>query len=306
MTWRFCLLYNNNLMKKGVVFATAAYLTWGFYPIYFKALQSVPAFQIMTHRVVWCFLFITILIIFKRQLHLLKLAVKPRILLVYLAAGVFLSINWFTFIWGVNAGFVVENSLGYFINPLFSVLLGVVFLGERLRPIQWVSVCLAALGVTYLAVNYGSPPWIALTLAGTFGLYGLIKKVGPLDSVPGLVFETGMMFLPALGYLVIEEVHGVSAFGHASGAITLLLIFCGFVTAAPLLLFAGAMRTVPLSTMGLLQYMNPTIQILIGVYLYGEPFPPVRMIGFGIIWTALLIYTLESYLNRRKVALLPI
>jgi chloramphenicol-sensitive protein RarD len=292
-------------MKKGVLFATAAYVVWGFYPIYFKALQSVPAFQIMTHRVIWCFLFMVLLVVFRRELPMIKAALTPRTLLIYLAAGIFLSINWFTFIWGVNAGYVVEASLGYFINPLFSVLLGVVFLGERMRLAQWVSVGLAALGVAYLTVSYGSLPWIALTLAGSFGLYGFIKKIGPLDSMPGLFLETGVLFLPALGFLVFEELRGVGSFGHVGGVTTLLLVLCGIVTAAPLLLFAGGMRRVPLSTMGLLQYINPTIQILIGVYLYGEPFPQARLIGFGIIWVALLIYTLEGFLNRRKLAWLP-
>jgi chloramphenicol-sensitive protein RarD len=292
-------------MKKGVLFATAAYLIWGFYPIYFKALQAVPAFQIMTHRVVWCFLFMALLVLFRRELPIIKAALTPRTLLIYLGAGVILSINWFIYIWGVNAGFVVETSLGYFINPLFSVLLGVVFLGERMRPAQWVSTGLAALGVAYLTITYGSLPWIALSLAGSFGLYGLIKKVGPLDSLPGLVLETGAIFLPALGFLVFEELRGVGSFGHAGGVTTALLVFGGIVTAAPLLLFTGGIRRVPLTTMGLLQYINPTIQILIGVYLYGEPFPQARVIGFGAIWVALLIYTLEGFLYRRSLALSP-
>ena len=263
-------------MKKGILFATTAYVIWGFYPIYFKALQSVPALQIMTHRVVWCFLFMAFLVVIRRELPGIKASATPRTLLIYLAAGVILSLNWFTYIWGVNAGFVVETSLGYFINPLFSVLLGVVFLGERLRPAQWASVGLAALGVAYLTISYGSLPWIALTLASSFGLYGLIKKIGPLDSLPGLVFETGMIFLPALGFLVFEELHGAGSFGHINGGISALLVLSGVVTAGPLLLFAGGIRRVPLSTMGLLQYINPTIQILIGVYLFGEPFPEAR------------------------------
>lgn len=292
-------------MKKGVLFATAAYLIWGFYPIYFKALQAVPAFQIMTHRVVWCFLFMALLVLFRREAHVIKAALTPRTLLIYLAAGAINSINWFIYIWGVNAGFVVETSLGYFINPLFSVLLGVVFLGERMRAAQWVSIGLAALGVAYLTITYGSLPWIALSLAGSFGLYGLIKKVGPLDSLPGLLLETGAVFLPALGFLVFEELRGVGSFGHAGGVTTALLVLGGIVTAAPLLLFAGGIRRVPLTTMGLLQYINPTIQIIIGVYLYGEPFPQARVIGFGIIWVALLIYSLEGFLNRRKMAWLP-
>jgi chloramphenicol-sensitive protein RarD len=206
---------------------------------------------------------------------------------------------------GVNAGLVVETSLGYFINPLFSVLLGIVFLGERMRPAQWIAVALAALGVVYLTVNYGSPPWIALTLAGTFGLYGLIKKVGPLDSLHGLVLETGAVFLPALCFLIFEEVHGTGAFGHSGALNAVLLASCGVVTAVPLLFFAAAVCRVPLSTMGLLQYINPTIQILIGVYLYGEPFPQARIIGFGVIWIALLIYTTDGFLNRRRLALAP-
>jgi chloramphenicol-sensitive protein RarD len=293
-------------MKKGVLFAAAAYAIWGFFPIYFKVLKAVPAFQIMTHRVVWCFLLMVLLVLFRREWHVIKAALTPRNLLIYLAAGVILSFNWFIYIWGVNAGFVVETSLGYFINPLINVLLGVIFLGERMRPAQWVSIGLAALGVTYLTIAYGSLPWIALSLAGSFGLYGLIKKVGPLDSLPGLVLETGSVFLPALGFLVLEELRGVGSFGHAGGVTTALLVFGGILTATPLLLFSGGIRRVPLTTMGLLQYISPTIQFFIGVFLYGEPFPQARVVGFGAIWIALIVYTIEGFRNRRKVAWSPV
>ncbi len=292
-------------MKKGMLFAAAAYTIWGFYPIYFKALQSVPAFQIMTHRVVWCFLLIVCLVWLRGELPVLRAALNLRLLLIYLAAGLILSLNWFVYIWGVNAGLVVETSLGYFINPLVSVLLGLIFLGERLRPAQWASVGLAALGVAYLAINYGSVPWIALTLATSFGFYGLFKKVGPLDSLPGLALETGVVFLPALGYLVYEQARGVGSFAQSGMGITILLILCGVVTAVPLLFFAGGVRRVPLSTMGLLQYINPSLQLLIGVFLFREPFSEARAIGFAIIWGALLVYSLEGFFYRRKLALSP-
>jgi len=287
-------------MNKGVIYAAAAYVLWGFFPIYFKALSGVPAFQIMTHRVVWCFWVVAILLLALRELAALKATITKRTLLIYLGAGVLLAINWVVYVWGVNAGYVLETSLGYFINPLVSVSLGVIFLHERLRPLQWLPVGLAAAGVIYLTISYGTLPWVALVLAFSFGFYGLVKKVAPLGSLHGLALETATILLPSLAFLLVEEMRGVGAFGHASVGTTVLLALTGVVTAVPLLLFSSGARLVPLSTLGLLQYIAPTLQFFIGVFLYNEPFTRERLIGFGIIWLALLIFSTEGFLERRR------
>jgi chloramphenicol-sensitive protein RarD len=291
-------------VQKGVWYAAAAYSLWGLFPIYYKALQQVPALQIVAHRFVWSFLFVILLIAGRRELPALRAALRPRLLLVYLAAGSLLAANWLTYIWGINAGFVIETSLGYFISPLVSVVLGMVFLGEKLRPAQWPPVGLAAAGVVYLTWSYGSLPWIALVLALTFGLYGLTKKTAPLGALHGLALETGLVFLPALGLLLFVEAGAAGAFGHAGVAITALLMLTGVVTAVPLLLFTAGAQRIPLATVGLLQYIAPTLQFLTGVYLYGEAFPPSRLVGFSLIWAALVIFSTESFLasargNRR-------
>ena len=212
-----------------------------------------------------------------------------------------LSINWLTYVWAVNAGYIVETALGYFINPLLSVLMGVIFLREHLRPWQWLPIGLAALGVLYLTVAYGSLPWIALTLAFSFGIYGLVKKTAPLGSLYGLTLETGILFVPALVYLVYLQFAGQAAFVNSGGVTTTLLIGAGLVTTVPLLMFASAAQRIPLSMMGVLQYIAPTLQFLIGVLLYREPFSHSQLIGFGIVWLALLLFWVEGYLASRKM-----
>ncbi|MHB8932882.1 MAG: EamA family transporter RarD [Bellilinea sp.] len=288
-------------MKKGILYILAAYGLWGFFPLYFKTLQGVPAFQIMTHRVVWSFLFVGAIILFRQEFKALVKSITLRIALTYLLAGVLLAINWVTYVWAVNEGFVVEASLGYFINPLVSVLLGVIFLQERLRPLQWLPVILAAAGVTYLAVSMGQLPWIALVLAFSFGFYGLMKKVAPLNSLHGLTLETAAIFLPALGFLLFEQFRGAGSFVNDGLGTTLLLAATGIVTAVPLLFFAAGMKIVPLTTVGLLQYITPTTQFLLGVLLYNEPFTKARAIGFVMIWVALAMFTFENLWHRRPV-----
>lgn len=289
-------------MKKGILYVLAAYGLWGFFPIYFKTLQAVPAFQIMAHRVVWSFVFLAGIILFRKELKKLIRSITPKIAWLYLIAGVLLAINWVTYVWAVNAGFVVEASLGYFINPLVSVLLGVIFLQERLRPLQWLPVILAAAGVTYLAISMGQLPWIALVLAFSFGFYGLIKKIAPLNSLQGLTLETGAIFIPALGFLLFEQMRGTGSFYNAGVSTSLLLAATGIVTAVPLLFFAAGTRLVPLTTVGLLQYITPSAQFLLGVFLYNEPFTKERAIGFTIIWAALIIFTLENLWQRRPAS----
>lgn len=292
------------MVNKGVLYGIGAYLIWGFFPLYLKMLQAVPAIQIMFHRVVWSFLLFAALILIRKEWGKLKAAVSAaKTLGVYVFAAGLLATNWLVYVWGVNTGHVVETSLGYFINPLVSVALGVVFLRERLRPMQWVPIGLVAVGVLYLTVQHGTLPWIALALAFTFGMYGLLKKISPLGALYGLTLETAILFLPAVGYLFYVESQGNGSFGHTGWEPTLLLVLSGVVTSVPLLMFATAARSIPLSMVGLLQYIAPTCQFLLGVLVFGEPFTQVRLVGFGIIWIALLIFTLEGYLVRRRAAL---
>ncbi len=289
-------------MNRGILYGLCAYGLWGLLPIYWKALGAVPAQEILAHRVVWALLVLTgLLTVTRRWQWIRTLRTDPATFFTFVAIAFLLGTNWFTYIWAVNAGFVVETSLGYFITPLINVLMGVLLLRERVRPLQWVAVGLAGLGVLYLTVSYGSLPWIALVLAFTFSLYGLVKKQARLSALEGLSLEMAVLFLPALGYLLWLGEQGQAAFG-SSLPTTLLLAGTGIMTAVPLLCFAGAARRIPLSTLGFLQYLAPTLQFLLGVLLYKEPFTQVRMIGFGIIWIALALYSAEGYLAHRRRA----
>jgi chloramphenicol-sensitive protein RarD len=288
-------------IDKGILFGAGAYLMWGFFPIYFKLLHRVPAVQILGHRMVWSLLFLLVLITaFREGSALRRSASNRRTVLIYLLAAVLLAANWLTYIWGVNAGFVVQTSLGYFINPLVNVVLGVIILRERMRPAQWVPVGLAAAGVIYLTLLAGSLPWIALVLALTFGSYGLVKKLAPLGSLHSLTLETGLLFFPALGYLVWAAQSGQGAFIKQGTGITILLAISGVITAVPLLMFGAAARRVPLSTLGILQFIAPTCQFLLGVLVYGEPFSLARLAGFVCIWLALALYVTEGLLAQRR------
>lgn len=286
----------------------SAYALWGFFPIYFKFLHEAPAIQIMAHRVTWSFIFLIFLIALRKEFSQIIKSLSKKIILTYTIAGTLLAINWLTYVWGVNAGFVVETSLGYFINPLVSVVLGVVFLKEKLRNLQWIPVVLAAIGVIYLAIDHGSLPWIALVLASTFGTYGLFKKIAPLPSIHGLTVETGALLIPALLFLLFVEFNGTAAFGHASPQTTFLLALSGIITAIPLIFFASGAPKVPLTTIGILQYIAPTIQFLIGIFIYDEPFTSGQLVGFGIVWIALIIFTVEGLMNgyRSNQVLKPI
>lgn len=288
-------------MKKGVLSAVAAYTMWGLFPVYWKWLEAVPALEILSHRILWSFLLLaTILAIKPDKSWIHNLIRSPKALLLAGLAGVLLAVNWLTYIWAVNSGFIVESSLGYFINPLVNVLLGVLIFHERLRHWQWVSVALAAGGVVYLTIQYGTLPWIALILAFSFGMYGVLKKVSGLNETRGLGVETAFLILPAFGYLLSIQIQGSGAFINLGTTVTVLLFLSGAVTVIPLLLFATAVRTIPLSTVGLLQYLAPTGQFLIGVLVYNEAFTHVRLVGFSLIWLALIIFTLDGYRANRK------
>ena len=282
-------------MNKGILYSVTVYALWGFFPIYWKLLSHVPALQLLGHRIAWSFLLLLGVIFITKQWNEFRAMLNASTFRIYLIAALLIGVNWLTYVWAVNAGFIVETSLGYFINPLLSVLMGVLFLGERLRPMQWIPVALAAIGVAYLTFAYGQLPWIALLLAFTFGFYGLVKKLAPLGSLYGLTLETGILFLPAFVYLGIVESNNTAAFLHSGITSDLLMIGAGLVTTIPLLMFAVAAKQLPLTMIGVLQYIAPTIQFLIGVFLYKEPFDQSRLLGFGIVWLALMIFWVENY-----------
>lgn len=286
-------------MIQGVWYAVGAYVIWGLLPIYLHWLRQVPAFQIVSHRIVWsCALLFAVIFAAHSWRAFRAAAFVPRTIGIYVIAAVLIAINWLVYVWGANAGFIVELSLGYYINPLISVLLGVVFLGERLRVWQWVPIGLAAAGVFYLSFAHGAVPWIALALAFSFGTYGLVKKIAPLGALFGLALETAVLLLPALAYLAYAEGRGDGAFLHTDISMRLLLIGAGAITAIPLLLFASATRRIPLWLNGMLQYIAPTLQFLLGVLVYREPFTHAQAIGFGLVWLALTIFAAESFLAR--------
>jgi chloramphenicol-sensitive protein RarD len=288
-------------MNKGIVYAAAAYVLWGLLPIYWKILQNVPAIEVLSHRMVWSMVFVGLLLAYRHNWGWLRPSLGNwRIVLTFFVSAVVLSLNWFVYIWAVQTGHIVETSLGYFINPLVNVLLGVIILKERLRPAQLIAIALAVCGVLYLTISYGAFPWIALTLAFSFGLYGLLRKTAALASTEGLFLETALMFLPAFLFLLLRQWQGTAAFGNQGALITLLLVFSGVATGLPLLLFGFGARLITLTNLGLLQYIAPTMQFLIGVLLYGEDFGPARVVGFSIIWAALVIYTAESLLRYRS------
>ena len=287
-------------MKKGVLYGIGAYVLWGFFPIYWKVLHQVSAFQVIGHRIGWSFIVLIFFIVITRQWQEFRsVASNAKTIGIYAIAGVLLSISWLIYVWGVNADFIVETSLGYFINPLLSVLLGVLFLRERLRSAQWIPVVLAAIGVIYLTVVYGRLPWIALSLAFSFGFYGLVKKLAPLGSLYGLTLETAIVFPIALVYLIFVEINGAGAFLHNGMRIDLFLAGSGIVTTIPLLMFASAAKQIPLTMVGILQYIAPTLQFLIGVFIYKEPFDQAHLIGFGIVWIALIVFWVENFVSNR-------
>lgn len=290
-------------MNKGLLYAFIAYLSWGLLPIYWKSLRDLPALEIMGHRIIWSLLFVTVVLTLRRQWGWVR-KLDRRTMLTFLAISLLISVNWFTYIWAVNAGFVVETSLGYFINPLVNVLLGAIFLGERLRKLQWGAVTLAALGVLYLTISYGSLPWIALSLAFTFGFYGLLKKTASINSLEGLTLEMALLLPIALGYLAWIGSENNAAFPEVGLLTQGLMVGSGVITAIPLLCFAAAARRITMTALGLMQYLAPSMQFCLGVFLYHEPFSSAQLAGFGLIWLALLLYSLEGVLrNRQKIGL---
>lgn len=293
-------------MTKGIWYGVGAYAFWGLLPVYWKWLQQVPAPQLLSHRILWsCLILFGLILVSGQGPAFARVIRSGRVLRVYAIAAVLIGANWLTYVWAVNAGFIVETSLGYFINPLISVLLGVLFLRERLRPWQWLPVGVAAAGVLYLTLAYRSLPWIALILAISFGLYGLVKKLAPLGSVQGLALETGLLLLPALLYLLAAERAGEGALLGAEPLTAALLVGTGLVTTVPLLLFGSAAQRIPLAIVGILQYIAPTLQFLLGVLVYREPFALTQLVGFGLVWASLALFAIEGALARRASAGAP-
>jgi chloramphenicol-sensitive protein RarD len=283
--------------RRGVLYGVACYLLWGLFPLYWPLLEPAGSIEILAHRIVWSLLVVaTVLAVTRNWAWVRPLLADRRTLARMALAAVLISVNWATYIWGVNNEHVVETSLGYFINPVVTVLIGVLVLHERLRPVQWAAIGLGTLAVLVLAVDYGRPPWIALTLAFSFGTYGLLKKqVGvTVGAVQSLTVETAVLFVPALTFLVVLDARGNGQFGHTGLGHGLLLASAGIATAVPLLFFASAARRIPLSTLGLLQYIAPVLQFLTGVLLYDEPMPASRWIGFVLVWAALAILTFDG------------
>lgn len=286
--------------RHAVLAAFTAFAIWGLAPLYFKAVGSVPPVEIVAHRVLWSALLLAVLLALWRGFgHLRRLRTEPRLLAVLTLTAVLTGSNWLVFVWAISADRVLEASLGYFINPLVSVLLGRLFLGERLRPLQQVAVALACAGVLWRMLQVGALPWVALFLALTFGFYGLLRKRAPIDAVSGLFVETLLTLPLALAWLGWLAVHGELNFGHGA-ATDWLLPLAGVLTAVPLMLFAFGAQRLPLSTIGFLQYIAPTLNFVLAVFVFREPFDNLQLIGFGLIWAALAVYSLDMASAARR------
>lgn len=287
-------------MPIGALYAALAFALWGIFPLYFRQIASVPSGEILVHRIVWSLVFVLVVLTLRRQWAWVRpVLTQPKVLLAFAASAVLLSANWLTYIWAVNNGHVIEASLGYFINPLVNVLLGYTVLHERLRRAQWAALGIAAAGVLWLTVLAGRPPWIALVLAGSFGVYGLLRKVATLGALEGLTLETLILAPIAMAVLGFWMSQGTSVFPSPDVSTNFWLVAAGPITAIPLLLFAAGARRISLTTLGLLQYIGPTMQLALGLWLFHEPFSAERLIGFALIWAALALYSAEGWWRSR-------
>ena len=288
-------------MNTGIVYAALAYLSWGLFPLYFRQVAAVPALEVVLHRTLWSLVFVLALLAVRRQWAWMReLLRQPRVLGAFALSALLLAANWLTYVWAVNNGHVVDASLGYFILPLVNVALGYVFLHERPRPGQWLAVAVAAAGVLWLTVLTGRLPWIALVLALSFGFYGLLRKVAVLGALEGLTLETILLAPATLAVLGAWAWQGQGALVQGDATTLGWLVLAGPVTAIPLLWFAAGARRIPLATMGILQYISPSLQLALGVWLFHESFESSRLTGFLLIWAALLVYTLEGWWVRRR------
>lgn len=287
--------------RKGLIFGLAAYGMWGLFPLYWPLLKPASATEILAHRMAWSLLVVAVVLAVRRNWSWIRqLRRTPAKILLLCGAAILVSVNWGVYIWAVNKGHVVETSLGYFVNPLVTVLFGVLILRERLRPLQWAAVGTGAAAIVELVVGYGQVPWIALILAFSFGSYGLFKKLASVPAAESMAVESSVQFLPALGYLAFLQARGTATFGHAHWTVTLLLACCGLVTVVPLMCFAAAANRLPLSTMGLLQFLTPILQLCCGVFVAHEVVPGTEWVGFGIVWLALVLLTYDSLSQVRR------
>ncbi|MDA8450910.1 EamA family transporter RarD [Acidovorax sp. NCPPB 3859] len=290
-------------MQTGILYATLAYVAWGIFPVYFHQVASVPALEVVLHRTLWSMVLLAVVLAARRQLAwVAALRRQPRVVAAFLLSALLLSANWLIYVWAVHNQHVVDASLGYFILPLVNVAMGYAFLHERPRPGQWLALAVAAAGVLWLTVQAGRLPWIALVLALTFGFYGLLRKTAVLGAMEGLALETALLAPLAVGGLAWLGWTGQAAWLNADAATLGWLVAAGPITAIPLLLFAAGARRIPLATMGVLQYISPSLQFALGVWLFGEQVQPARLAGFVLIWAALVLYTLEGTLLRRRAA----
>lgn len=290
-------------MHSGVLFAALAFAWWGLFPLYFRIVPGINPGEVLAHRIVWCLLLMLALLAWRRQWAWLGPVLRQKkVLAAFVASALLLSSNWLTYIWSVNNGHVIDASLGYFITPLVNVLLGYTLLHERPRRAQWIALAFAALGVVWLTVQTGRLPWIALVLAATFGCYGLLRKVAVLGAVEGLTLETMLLAPLACAAIVFWSLQGHSTFPASDTLTNLWLIALGPITAVPLLLFAAGARRISMTTLGLLQYIGPSIQFVLGVWVFHEPFTPARMAGFALIWLALIVYSADGWRVTRSAA----
>jgi chloramphenicol-sensitive protein RarD len=284
--------------------AAAGFLIWGIVPIYWKQMQGVSAFELIAHRIVWSLVFLFAVLAWQRNFASLRPAIAtPRSFGLNLLSGLLLSVNWTVYVWAVNSGHVIETSLGYFLVPLGNVAIGSLVLKEKLRPAQWLAIALAAIGVTFLLVRVGHVPWIALIIAGSWSTYGLLKKQSALGSIAGLTVETLLLFPVAAGLLLWLAGRGEGVIGHADLRLQAYVFSAGVVTALPLLLFAYGAQRLRLTSLGLLQYLAPSVQFLIGLFVYREPFDATRLQAFALIWTGLIVYTADLFWTQRRMLL---
>ncbi len=284
--------------RLGLLFGIGAYTLWGLFPLYFPLLKPASPLEVLADRFVWSFVFLALIMTVTRSWSRMRAVLHDRrVMLMLIAATLLISVNWGVYIWAVNNDRVVEAALGYFINPLMVVLTGTLLLGERLRPLQWTAVGIAAVAVAVLTAGYGSVPWVALALAFSWAGYGLVKKLAGVDPVASLTVETAYGTPFALAFLLWLSTQGTLVFGHSSTGNTLLLMMTGVVTAIPLVLFGAATNRVPLSTIGVLQYLTPCLQFLLGILVFDEQMPASRWFGFGIVWLALVVFTWDSLRN---------
>ncbi|MCW2737508.1 MAG: RarD protein superfamily transporter [Nocardioides sp.] len=287
--------------RRGLILGASAYILWGAFPLYWTLLEPGGAVEILAHRIVWSLLTMLLILVLSGRVSQLRALLRDRRkLLLLTAAAVVISVNWGGYIWGVNNGRVVETSLGYFINPLVTVLMGVLVLGEHLRRLQWVAMGLALVAVVVLTIDYGRPPWVALVLAFSFGTYGLAKKQADVGAVESITFETLVLAPVAAAYVAWLVATGQSNFGSHGVGHAVLFTSTGIITAIPLMLFGAAAIRVSMVSLGLLQYLAPTIQFALGILVFHEDMPPSRWIGFGLVWVALAMFTVEALNHRRR------